>query len=65
MNYSRTPPNFPESGLFTENQPGAPDIVRCTTGHCPVHHRIVRCARPSWTLANNNQVIYNSFFSCF
>jgi hypothetical protein len=32
VNYSRTPPNFPESGLFTGVQPGAPDTVRCTTG---------------------------------
>jgi hypothetical protein len=31
-NYSRTPPNSPESGLFTRVQPGAPDTVRCTTG---------------------------------
>jgi hypothetical protein len=31
--YSRTPPSSPESGLFTENGPGAPDSVRCTTGH--------------------------------
>jgi hypothetical protein len=36
VNYSCTPPNFPESGLFTGGQPGAPDTVRCTTGHCPV-----------------------------
>jgi hypothetical protein len=43
VNYSRTPPNFSESGLFTGGQPGAPD----TTGHCPVHHRTVRCARLS------------------
>ena len=32
VNYSRTPLNFPESGLFTGVQPGAPDTVRCTTG---------------------------------
>jgi hypothetical protein len=32
VNYSRTPPNFPESGLFTGDWPGAPDTVRCTTG---------------------------------
>jgi hypothetical protein len=32
VNYSRTPPIFPESGLFTGSQPGAPDTVRCTTG---------------------------------
>jgi hypothetical protein len=32
VNYSRTPPIFPESGLFTGSQPCAPDTVRCTTG---------------------------------
>jgi hypothetical protein len=31
MNYSRTPPIFPESGLFTGSQPGALDTARCTT----------------------------------
>jgi hypothetical protein len=31
MNYSRTPPIFPESGLFTESQPGAPDSPVCQT----------------------------------
>jgi hypothetical protein len=30
--YSRTPPSSPESGLFNETGPGAPDTVRCTTG---------------------------------
>jgi hypothetical protein len=39
MNYSRTPPNFPESGLFTGGQPGAPDTVRCTTGESGVPSR--------------------------
>jgi hypothetical protein len=34
--YSHTPPSSPESGLFTETGPGASDIVRCTTGNCPV-----------------------------
>jgi hypothetical protein len=29
VNYSRTPPNFPESVLFTEGWPGAPDTIRC------------------------------------
>jgi hypothetical protein len=28
--YSCTPPSSPESGLFTETGPGAPDTVRCT-----------------------------------
>jgi hypothetical protein len=32
VNYSRTPPIFPVSGLFIGSQPGAPDTVRCTTG---------------------------------
>jgi hypothetical protein len=32
VNYSRMPPNSPESGLFTGVQPGAPDTVRCITG---------------------------------
>jgi hypothetical protein len=32
VNYSRTPPSSPESGLFTETGPGAPDTFRCTTG---------------------------------
>jgi hypothetical protein len=29
VNYSRTPPNIPESGQFAGSQPGAPDTVRC------------------------------------
>jgi hypothetical protein len=29
VNYSRTPPIFPESGLFTGSQPGAPDSPVC------------------------------------
>jgi hypothetical protein len=36
VNYSRTPPKFPESGLFAGVQPGAPDTVRCTTGQSGV-----------------------------
>jgi hypothetical protein len=29
VNYSRTPPNFPKSGLFTGGWPGAPDSPVC------------------------------------
>jgi hypothetical protein len=29
VNYSRTPPNIPESGQFAGSQPGAPDTVWC------------------------------------
>jgi hypothetical protein len=36
VNYSHTPPIFPESGLFTGSQPGAPDTVWCTTGQSGV-----------------------------
>jgi hypothetical protein len=39
VNYSRTPPIFPESGLFTGSQPSAPDTVRCTTGQSGVPDR--------------------------
>jgi hypothetical protein len=56
---------FSESGLFTGVQPGAPDTVRCTTGHCPVHYRTVRCARLSWASAANSQFFAILFFSSF
>jgi hypothetical protein len=36
VNYSCTPLRFPESSWFTTGQPGAPDIVRCTTGQSGV-----------------------------
>jgi hypothetical protein len=39
VNYSRTPPIFPESGLFTGSCPGAPDTVRCTTRQSSVPDR--------------------------
>jgi hypothetical protein len=39
VNYSRTSPNFLESGLFTGVQPGPPDTVRCTTGQSGVLDR--------------------------
>jgi hypothetical protein len=51
VNYSRTPPNSPESGLFTGGQPGAPDTVRC--------------ARLSWTSAVHSQVTCNHFLLFF
>jgi hypothetical protein len=41
VNYSRTPSNCPESGLFTGVQPDAPDTVRCTTGQSGVPSRAV------------------------
>jgi hypothetical protein len=40
VNYSRTPPNFSQERPF-HRRPA------WRTGHCPVHHRTVRCARLS------------------
>jgi hypothetical protein len=42
VNFSRTPPSSPESGLFTETGPGAPDTVRCTQTelHLVVHNQL-------------------------
>jgi hypothetical protein len=51
VNYSRTPPNFPESGVFTGGQPSARDTVRC--------------ARLSWTSAVHNQVTCHPFLIFF
>jgi hypothetical protein len=54
VNYSRTPPtNFQE---WPVRQSSA-----WRTGHCPVHHRTVRCARLSRVLAASSQVLL--FFS--
>jgi hypothetical protein len=39
VTYSRTPPIFLESGLFTGGWPGAPDTVWCTTGQSGVPSR--------------------------
>jgi hypothetical protein len=37
VNFSRTPPTKSRERPFHQSQPGAPDTVWCTTGHCPVH----------------------------
>jgi hypothetical protein len=54
MIYSRTPPSSPESGLFTETGPGAPDTVRCTTGQSGA-------PRPKLYLAVLSQLFSKSF----
>jgi hypothetical protein len=46
VNYSEAPLRFPEGEEFSLKSPGAPDTVRCCTGHCPVAHQTVWCARP-------------------
>jgi hypothetical protein len=35
--YSRTPLIASREQPVDRHRPGTPDIVRCTTGHCPVH----------------------------
>jgi hypothetical protein len=40
VNYSRTQPIFPESGLFIGGWPGTSDTVRCTTGQSGVPIRV-------------------------
>jgi hypothetical protein len=67
VNYSLTPLRFPESSRFTASQPAPPNSVRCmdtvwcTTEHCPVHHRTVRCAWPALVLAAHSQLFFFSF----
>jgi hypothetical protein len=39
VNYSRTPPSNPESGIFAGDQPSTSDTVRCTTGQSGVPGR--------------------------
>jgi hypothetical protein len=58
VNYSSTPPKFSQERPI-HRRPA------WRTEHCPVHHRTLRCARPSWTLAAHSQVFCNSFFSYF
>jgi hypothetical protein len=58
VNYSHAPPNISRERPVHQKP-------AWRTRHCPVHHRTVRCARPSWTLAAYSQVFCNSFFSCF
>jgi hypothetical protein len=54
VNYSRTPPTNSREWPVRQSQ-------AWRTGHCPVHHRTVRCARLSRVLAASSQVLL--FFS--
>jgi hypothetical protein len=57
----------PRTSLAHRTLFGAPpDTIRCTTGHYPVHHRTVRCAKPSWSLlhiANSFPIIFLLFLA--
>jgi hypothetical protein len=57
VNYSRTPPMNSRERPVRSSQPGAPDTVRCTTGHCSVHHRTVRCTQTEQSLGCSSQDI--------
>jgi hypothetical protein len=61
VNYSRTLPIFPESGLFTGDRPGAPDTVRCTTGQSGVPSRAGLRLHPTKSFA----ILFFSSFLCF
>jgi hypothetical protein len=61
VNYSHTPPIFPESGLFTGGWPGAPDTVWCTTEQYGVPIRAgLRLHR-----AKSFAILFFSSFLCF
>jgi hypothetical protein len=62
VNYSRTSPVNSRERPLCSNQPGAPDTVRCTIGHCPVHHRTVRCSQTEQILGCSSQDIFNWIF---
>jgi hypothetical protein len=61
VNFSRTPRSFSGEQLV-HRRPA------WRTGHCPVHHRTIRCARPSWGwlhTANSFPFLFSSFCHCF
>jgi hypothetical protein len=55
VNYSRTSPVNSRERPLRPSQPGAPDTVRCTTGHCPVHHRTLSGAPPDTVRCTTEQ----------
>jgi hypothetical protein len=61
--FSRTSPTKSREQQVRRCQPGAPDTVRCTTGHCLVHHRTVRCTQTEQTLGCFEPLFFNCIFS--
>jgi hypothetical protein len=57
VNFSRTPLNVSRERPVHRDWSGAPDTVRCTTEHCLVHHRTVRCTQTE----QDSQLISNRF----
>jgi hypothetical protein len=61
VNFSHTPRSFSREQLV-HRRPA------WRTGPCPVHHRTVRCARPSWGwlhTANSFSFLFSFFCHCF
>jgi hypothetical protein len=54
VNYSRTPSNSSREQQVRLSQSG-------TTGHCPVHHRTVRCTQTELALAETKLSLSNLF----
>ena len=65
VNFSRSRRRKTRERPLRPRQPGAPDTVRCTTGHCPVHHRTVRCPRPKQPLGCTQPSLLFSSSFCF
>ena len=65
VNFSRSRRRKTREQPLRPRQPGAPDTVRCTTGHCPVHHRTVRCPRPKQPLGCTQPTLLFSSSFCF
>jgi hypothetical protein len=59
VNFSRTSSANSRERPLRSSQSGAPDTVRCTTGHCPVHHQTVRCSQAQQILGCSSQDISN------
>ena len=57
--YSSTPLIASREQPADRLRPGAPDTVWCTTGHCPVHHRTVRCTQTELSLAERSHLFSN------
>jgi hypothetical protein len=63
VNFSRTSPTKSREQQVRRCQPGAPDTVRCTIGHCPVHHRTVRCTQTEQTFGCFEPLFFSCIFS--
>jgi hypothetical protein len=61
VNYSGAASRIPEGEQFGVGVPGTPDTVQWCTGHCPVAHRTVRCAKPRHTLVDFALLYLNPF----